>query len=216
MASLGKKILSAFMEVEEQKKAPVQGSPDTIAAAGGSAARESSSVRESNAVPTSAGDQRFADSFDKLFSEANIPGPDYYEFARMITAMQAISDERARYVAAFAGLQVQGLDKDKLLSTAGEYLRVLTADADHFGQTVEAALQEKVHSKAGEAEEKGRRIQALSQEIVELQKQISALQGEIKENQDKLESSRNAYAIENERRKQQIQLDMEKIKNYIL
>lgn len=160
-------------------------------------------------------DQRFADYFDILFSEANIPGPDYYEFARMIAAMQVIADERARYAAAFAGLQVQGLDKQKLVSTASEYLRVLATDADRFGKTVEAALQEKVQSRMAEADEKARRIQQLSQEIVELQAQISAMQSEIRENKDRLEASNRSYAAESERRQRQIQADIEKINNYI-
>jgi hypothetical protein len=121
-------------------------------------------------------DDRFAGHFDQLLSEANIPGPDYYEFSRMIGVMQGIPDEGARYSAAFAGLQVQGLDKQRLLTTAGEYLRILATDADQFQQTVDAALQEKVHGKETEAEEKAGRIQALSQEILQLQQQISALQ----------------------------------------
>ena len=167
-------------------------------------------------------DNRFSDYFDILFKEANIPGPDYYEFARMITAMQTIPDERARYAAAFAGLQVQGLDKEKLLTTAAEYIRVLAADADHFSSSVQAALQEKVHSRAAEAEEKSKRIQALSQEILDLQKQIGVMQNEIRATQDetreakgKLEANSGAYAAESERRKQQIQSDIEKINRYI-
>ena len=164
---------------------------------------------------TTTADPRFADYFNKLFSDANIPGPDYYEFARMTDAMQAIADERSRYSAAFAGLQVQGLDKEKLLSTANEYLRVLTTDADHFQKTVEAALQEKVNSRSAEAEEKSRRIQALSQEILELQQQIAAMQSEIAESKEKLMASSSGYAAECERRKQQIESDIEKIKQYI-
>ena len=144
-----------------------------------------------------------------------MPGPDYYEFARMITAMQAISDERARYAAAFAGLQVQGLDKDKLLSTAGEYLRVLTADAAQFGKTVDTALQEKVHGRAAEAEEKNKRIQVLSQEILELQEQIGAMQNEIKEARTRLEANNSAYGAESQRRMLRIQTDIEKINTYI-
>jgi hypothetical protein len=207
MASIGKKILSAFVEVEDEKRAPAR-----------AAGAESGGVAESAAadpVQAAGEDRRFLDYFDTLFSEANIPGPDYYEFARMITAMQAIADERSRYAAAFAGLQVQGLDKDKLLATAGEYLRVLTADADRFGKTVEAALQEKVHSRAAEAEEKGRRIQALSQEMLELQAQITAMQKEIGEAKEKLEANSNAYVFESERRKRRIQTDIGKINNYI-
>lgn len=198
---LGKKILSAFLEVEEGKTSAAQ-----------SAAANSAAAPESVAAPS---DQRFTEHFDKLFSEANIPGPDYYEFSRMITAMQAIADERARYVAAFAGLQVQGLDKEKLLSTAGEYLRVLTTDAEQFGKTVEAAFQEKVHGKAAEAEEMGKRIQALSQEILELQTRAGAMQNEIKEARSRLEANSRAYDAECEYRKRQIRGDIEKINNYI-
>jgi hypothetical protein len=203
MASLGKKILSAFMELEEGKKA---------------AAPRTSAEPENVPAPDrviAAGDQRFAEYFDRLFGEANIPGPDYYEFARMITAMRAISDERARYVAAFAGLQVQGLDKEKLLSTAGEYLRVLTADAAQFGNTVDTALQEKVHGKTAEAEEKSKRIQALSQEILDLQAQIGAMQNEIAEARSRLEANNSAYGAESQRRMRQIQTDIEKINTYI-
>ena len=203
MARIGKKILSAFIETTES-------SPAEPAAA---VTPKAEVVPEAQAAPAS--DQRFADYFDKLFSDANIPGPDYYEFSKMVAAMQVIPDERSRYYAAFAGLQVQGLDKQKLLSTAAEYLRALTADAGQFETTVEAALQEKVHSRTAEAEEKSRRIQALSQEILKLQEEIAAMQREIGENSDKLTASGSAYAAESGRRKQQIESDIQKINTYI-
>ncbi len=235
MSSFGKKILSAFVEVGEEKKesahdaetsspdsaaGTVQFAPAGVGTPPGVGARGGNGMKGGSRTPGggAAGgpsDQRFVDYFDKLFSEANIPGPDYYEFARMTSAMQAISDERSRFAAAFAGLQVQGLDKDKLLSTAGEYLRVLTTDADRFGKTVEAALQEKVYSRSVEADEKGRRIQALSQEVFELQAQIAAMQREAQEAKDKLDANSNAYTAESERRKQQRQTDIGKINNYI-
>jgi hypothetical protein len=217
MASIGKRILSTFIEVGGEKKEV----PASRESAGGAAGAGAASAARDTSAATGKGmtggqpDQRFLDYFDKLFSEANIPGPDYYEFARMIAAMQAITDERSRYAAAFAGLQVQGLDKEKLISTAGEYLRVLTADADRFGKTVESALQEKVHSRSAEAEEKGRRIQTLSQEVLELQAQITAMQQEIRDAKEKLEVNSHAYTAESERRKQQIQTDIGKIDNYI-
>ncbi|HTI91860.1 MAG TPA: hypothetical protein VL727_14800 [Puia sp.] len=194
------------------------GSVGGSAAAGGvpgSEAAWGSGVIGSGAAGGGAADQRFAEYFDKLFSDANIPGPDYYEFSRMIRAMQLIPDEQSRYNAAYAGLQVQGLDKQKLLSTAAEYMRVLTADASQFQTTVEAALQEKVNSRMVEAEEKGRRIQALSQEILKLQEEIGAMQREIGENKDKLTASCAAYAAESGRRKQEIEADIQKINHYI-
>jgi hypothetical protein len=203
MARIGKWILSAFIDIEPRNNDPIGGNtPDQQAAL----PKEEQPARS---------DPRFTDYFDKLFSEANIPGPDYYEFSKMIEAMQAIPNEQARFYAAFAGLQVQGLDKDKLLSTAGEYLRMLSADADHFHTTVDAALQEKVHGKAATVEEKGERIRTLSQEITGLQEQIRTLQAEITENKEKLEASNTGYTAENARRKARIEADMEKIRHYI-
>ena len=203
MARIGKKILSAFIETTEQ-----------VPAAPAAAVTPKVEIVEAPAS-TPASDQRFADYFDKLFSDVNIPGPDYYEFSKMVAAMQVIPDERSRYYAAFAGLQVQGLDKQKLLSTAADYLRVLTADAGQFETTVQAALQEKVHSRTTEADEKSRRIQALSQEILKLQEEIAAMQREIGENRDKLTASSSAYGAECGRRKQQIESDIHKINTYI-
>ena len=184
------------MEVtEEKKEGSTREQNHHDAADAGTDAGQAKGSR-GNAVRTDAGrqepgsasrtDDRFAGHFDQLLSEANIPGPDYYEFSRMVGAMQGIPDEGARYSAAFAGLQVQGLDKQRLLTTAGEYLRILTADADQFQKTVDSALQEKVNGKETEAEEKASRIQALSQEILQLQQQISALQSEVRTNKDKL------------------------------
>ena len=46
--------------------------------------------------------------------------------------MQAVPDEQVRYITAFAGLSVQGLDKQKLLSTAAQYLQLLETDATNF------------------------------------------------------------------------------------
>jgi len=243
MASLGKKILSAFMEVTEKERErtgdsgskSMGGDPQAggIAGAGpgigsgtgmrpgvdaGADAGRAADTRASAGagVRADAGvDNRYVEYFDKLLSEANIPGPDYYEFARMVAAMQLIPDESARYHAAFAGLQVQGLNKDKLLSTAAEYLRVLTADSDHFQKTLEAALQDKVRGKETEAEAKAQRIQALSQEIMQLQQQIGALQDEVRVNRDKLTGSGSSYDAESRRRQQQIQSDIDKISQYI-
>jgi hypothetical protein len=227
MASLGKKILSAFMEVTDEKKegsTQEQNRHEASNAGVGADAGQAHGSRGNAAGPdtgrqepesASRSDDRFAGHFDQLLSEANIPGPDYYEFSRMIGVMQGIPDEGARYSAAFAGLQVQGLDKQRLLTTAGEYLRILATDADQFQQTVDAALQEKVHGKETEAEEKAGRIQALSQEILQLQQQISALQAEVHANKDKLTSGSSAYTAESGRRQQQIKNDIDKINQYI-
>jgi hypothetical protein len=200
MARIGKRILSAFIDVEEGvKQPPAQtGAP------------------ESPQVPVQTGtDERFTAYFDKLFSDANIAGPDYYEFSRMIGAMQAIADERARYAAAYAGLQAQGLDKERLLSTANEYLHTLTTDAKQFRKSVDNALGEKVRGRSAEMEEKSRRIQTLSQEILQLQQQVADLQKEIAGNNEKLEASSRGYSAESDRRRAWILADIDRINRYL-
>jgi len=238
MSKLGKKILSAFIEVTpapgDQKtdsrkssaKGPGPSMPGpTRAESYGHLANDdrqassgSSVAGNRQASPGTGGhvdEQKFSEYFDMLFSEANIPGPDYFEFSKMTEAMQAIPDEQARFHAAFAGLQVQGLDKQKLLSTADEYLRVLEADASHFRATVDQAMQEKVHGRSASLQEKTGRIQSLAREISDLQNQVLALQAEIKENQAKIEASTGGYAAESGDRKVRVLADIEKIKQYI-
>jgi peptidoglycan hydrolase CwlO-like protein len=206
MASIGKKILSAFVELkEEEKSAPV----DSIKV---TPVYTETIVKTYQPVER---DDRFVQYFEKLFKDANLPGPDYFEFSKMIEAMSSVPDEKARYVAAFAGLSVQGLDKAKLLSTAADYLRVLNSDAANFGSTVDAALQEKVFLKRKETEEKAMRIEQLKSEINELHRQIDLLNTEIRENEGKIENNSGSYKRESEMMKMRIEKDIEKIKQYI-
>ena len=218
MTSFGKKIIGAFLEVEAREQtassstapgnsstSPIKDPPDT----------PRSVLLTSEPAANERTDALFAGHFDKLLGDANIPGPDYYEFARMIAAMQGIPDEAARYNAAFAGLQVQGLDRQRLLDTAAEYLKVLTTDAEQFGATVEASYQEKVRGKETEAEQMATRIQSLSQEIMQLQQRITALKEEVKATKDKLSGSTSAYTCESKRRQNEIRRNIEKINQYI-
>lgn len=199
--NIGKKILSAFVEVSEDTKLP-----------------DSTEVVTAKPVvnyQSTADTGKFKQYFNKLFGEANIQGPDYYEFSKMIEAMRDIPDEKARYLTAFAGLSVQGLDKARLLSTASQYLQVLETDASNFNSTIDATLHEKVVSKKQEIEEKSKRIQQLSQEIADLQNKIAVLQNEIKENEEKIENNSSGYKTELASMKNKIQSDIEKIKQHI-
>ena len=129
--------------------------------------------------------------------------------------MNGIPDEKAKYNAVYAGLNVQGLDKNKLLDTAAGYLKILETDAANFNSSVDAALMEKVQGKQQEIQNKQQRIEQLSREISDLQNQIQLLQLEVKENEEKIESNTGGYKISSEDMKQQILSDIEKIKRYI-
>jgi hypothetical protein len=205
MSAFGKKFLSAFIEVSSEEKPGNVNPPQYL----------SSPPAVENHKEMETGNAKFLQYFDKLFSEANLPGPDYYEFSKMIEAMNAIADERARFCAAFAGLNVQGLDKQKLLSTAADYLKILDDDAANFNTSIDSALQGKVLSKQKEMEEKNHRIQELTGEITDLHNKISLLKAEINENQEKIEASTTGYKREGQNMRNRILLHIEKIKEHI-
>lgn len=200
--NIGKKILSAFVEVADEKT-PVASTAATVAPA-----------PQAERRPAEA-HNKFRQHFAQLFADANLPGPDYYEYAKMVEAMHIIADERARYMAAFAGLGVQGLNKEKLLSSATDYLKIVETDAAAFAQTLEAALHEKVHSRKQEMADKKEKIQQLSQEVAALHSRNAELQTEIRENEEKILNRGEGYKAAAENIKAKIMLDIEKIQQHV-
>jgi hypothetical protein len=205
MTSFGKKILSAFVEVTEEKEtvADTEQTHSVTAAASPAKTIPAGSI------------EKFRQYFEQLFSDANLPGPDYFEFARMTQVMMAIPDEKARYSAAYAGLSVQGLDKNKLLDTAAAYLKILETDAANFNATADAAIAEKVQAKQQDIQNKQQRIEQLSREMTDLQNQNQLLQTEVKENEEKIDNNTGGYKAASANMRQQIQNDIEKIKQHL-
>jgi DNA repair exonuclease SbcCD ATPase subunit len=205
MSSIGKRFLSAFVEVTNDKKEEQTTAEEQVVMPRFTA----------NSQPVAEDNSKFKEYFNKLIAEANLPGPDYYEFSKMTEAMQGIPDEKARYCAAFAGLQVQGLDKQKLLQSVQEYQQLLDADAIAFNNTVNTALEEKVTAKKETIEKAKNQMQQLSQQILNLQQQIAELTVEITENEAKLESNKSGYTSTLGSFRAKLSADVEKIEQYI-
>ena len=205
MSSIGKKILSAFVEVHEEQ------GRDSVA----TQLTNNTRVEESSSDKSSMSDknvtEKFKQYFEQLFKESNLPGPDYFEFLKMVEAMSSIPDEKTRYLSAYAGLSVQGLDKNKLVGSAGEYIKILEADAEHFNSTINTALSEKVEMKKKELEDKSKRIHELTREITDLNNSIMVLGNEIKENEEKIHNNLGGYAIESQKFRAKINEDIQKI-----
>lgn len=211
MSNIGRKILSAFVEVTEED-IPVA-TPEAITKRSTKQVAPVPVLQQHQADTATA--EKFKQYFEKLFKDANLPGPDYFEFSKMTEAMISIPDERTRYTAAFAGLNIQGLDKQKLLHSATQYVQVLETDAANFNSTVDAALKEKVQGKQQEIEAKQQRIADISREITDLQNQIQLLQQEVKENEEKIDNNSSGYTTASENMKKKILYDVEKIKQHI-
>jgi hypothetical protein len=112
--------------------------------------------------------EKFRAHFDQLFEQSNLPGPDYFEFSKMVDSMGNALPLETRITAAFQGLKIQGLTKEKLLSTAQEYLKILDADAQNFNKKV----SEEVSSKKKLAEDIASLIEQKRVAIAQLQKEI--------------------------------------------
>ena len=209
MSNFAKRLLSTFVEMDED----AEKKPEQPAASAPFVPRNTDAVTSTSTVVFAS--DKFKVYFDNLFKETNFPGPDYFEFSRMIEAMSAIPDEKTRFISAYAGLSLQGLDKDKLLKTASQYLQVVDNDAKNFQATVDKALQEKVVGKKKEMEDKARRIQELAKEINDLNAKMESLTNDIRENEEKIHSNSNTYRQESDNMKNKIAQDVQKINQYI-
>lgn len=211
MSSLAKRILSTFVELDDSSEKKPEQPAASVAAP--SAPRNTDAVTSTSTVVFAS--DKFKVYFDNLFKDTNFPGPDYFEFSRMMEAMSAIPDEKTRFISAYAGLSLQGLDKDKLLKTASQYLQVIDNDAKNFQATVDKALQEKVIGKKKEMEDKARRIQELAKEINDLNTKMEALTNDIRENEEKIHANSNTYKQESDNMKSKISQEIQKINQYI-
>lgn len=206
MSNLAKRILSTFVELDEDAEKKPEKTTAPVA-------KNTDAVTSTSTVVFAS--DKFKVYFDNLFKESNFPGPDYFEFSRMIEAMSAISDEKTRFVSAFAGLSLQGLDKDKLVKTANQYMQMVDNDAKNFQTTVDKALQEKVIGKKKEMESTAKRVQELAREINDLNAKMEALTNDIRENEEKIHSNANTYKQESDNMKNRIAQDIQKINQYI-
>lgn len=109
----------------------------------------------SNAIPS-----EYMEFFNKVFTERNIPGPDFFEFFQALSAMDSLAiDESAKFNAAFATLATQGVTKERLIETASEYVKTANTKAVEFEKTV-AEKSKEAQAVVTQAEAEARNIQA--------------------------------------------------------
>ncbi len=167
--------------------------------------------------------EKYERHFEQLFEQANLPGPDYFEFWRTLDALEAhIPDETARIKAAFASLQVQGLDKAKLLSTAAQYRDVVLRDKANF----EAAVAQKAEAEMAtrqaerqrlqqENEARQRQIAQLQEEMAAAERRIEQLQQEMAQEKRRIEQVQSGYAAACQAMLSKINADIERIQQIL-
>jgi len=231
MAGIFKKAMGLFVEFEEDKAKTVR--PDSRSGQASPRSTDYGPGVKPNSpepVPKSAGpgaqvlDEATIDKFEKhfeaLFDQANLPGPDYYEFWKMMETLEPhIRDERTRLSATYASLVVQGLTKDKLVDTAEKYKTIIQEDKNSF----EKAVQEKGEGEIGQKRRQLKQledtiaqqtdmIRKLTQEIADAQAGMGTLTAAIADEEQKLMQNRQGYVLACDAMLQKITDDINKIK----
>jgi len=212
MPGFFKKAMGLFVEFDE---APGNSLPQHVSPPGTAArvvARQALNSEELN---------KFESHFEKLFEQANLPGPDYFEFMRMNeTLEQHIKDDKARLSATFASLAHQGLTKDILIATAHKYKELIAEDRTKFERSASQKGEQGIGAKRAEltsleetARRNGEAIQKLTEEINHAHQAIAALKTAITTEEEKLQKNRQGYLVASDAMLLKIDSDVQQIKN---
>ena len=217
MAGLFKKALSVFVEFDEETNKPESASISTPSVSAAPKFQASKPSLNSEEI------EKFEKHFDTLMNDTNLPGPDYFEFCKMMEALEAaVPDEKARFAAVYASLSVQGLSKDKLINSAAKYKAVIQEDRTKFELAVNDKLKGEVESRKNQLKDYEAKmvqnsdtIKKLTQEIVEAQAKIQSLNSEVSEKEAKIKTNIDGYTIACEAMLNKINVDIQKIDSLI-
>ena len=215
--NLGHKILSFFIKEESLSGKPA---PASSAPVGSSAAPPSAAP-----APTGTVDAKFAEHFAGVLAKNNLPGPDYFEFRETLRSLASLGlSEDQQYQAAWASFKALGGAPDvaRLTSTANQYLAILGKDREAFGQSVEAAIAERVGGLQREQQQLQADSEALSRQLAEIQQKLAAnatrlaaIGGEVAEQSGRLNQNRQNYEATYGHFTSQIRADLAKIDQYL-
>jgi hypothetical protein len=215
--NLGHKILSFFIKEESLSGKPAPAAPAPIGINAGPA--------PASPQPTGAVDAKFAEHFANVLAKNNLPGPDYFEFREALRSLSALGlSEDQQYQAAWASFKALGgaADVTHLTGTANQYLAILGKDREAFGQSVEAAIAERVGGLQREQQQLQADTENLTRQLAEIQQKLAANQarlaaigGEVAEQSGKLNQNRQNYEATYGHFTGQIREDLAKIARYL-
>ncbi len=168
-------------------------------------------------------DKKFTEHFEQLLKEANIPGPDYFEFKQAMNNMSGMPlDEPTKFKVAYASLSPQGLTKEKITASLDTYIKLLQEDKINFDNEIKEkqaseiqTRDEQISSYAALNESATKEIVALTEKINANNVEINRLKSEQFNTQNKLSTSSNNYNTSYSVFLNDLNADVTKITNYI-
>lgn len=125
-------------------------------------------------VGSTVGSTDYTVYMDKVMEAANIPGPDYFEFAKALAkkAGQPITEQQM-YQYTFEAFSTMNVTAGQLVETAGKYLNVLKHEAADFKQEMENARKTQVLDKQAVIRENEEKMRKLQEETAALNAQVN-------------------------------------------
>jgi hypothetical protein len=229
--SIFKKALGLFVEFEPEEPKPANTnsswSEDGLPIQVKPKSKQTYPVDNSN-LPANAstytlnkGDiDKFEKHFEDLFDKANLQGPDYYEFWKMMETLEAaVPDDAVRMNAVFSTLKVQGLTKETLITSAEKYLELLEKDKLEFKNAVGSKVLGEIEGRKtsitaleNKNKENADLIQKLTAEINDNTQKITTLRKEVIDEEAKINNNTNGYNIACDAMLSSLSSDIQKIK----
>lgn len=168
-------------------------------------------------------DERSLEFLSNAIEKNNLPGFDYFEFKRAVTALlQMELDEATAFKSAFATAATVGLTKEKLIETAGYYREVLLREKDQFDKALDSQNATKVTSREQEVKRLRDQIERHKTEISRLQdeiagylNQIDQAESSVKVEAEKLAKTKTAFEKTHQSLLLQIDRDVEGMHKYL-
>jgi hypothetical protein len=119
-------------------------------------------------------DERSLEFLTAAIEKNNLPGFDYFEYKRAVTALLQMNiDEATAHKSAYTTATQVGLTKEKLLETAAYYRNLLTKEREQFDLALENQNQTKITSRLEEVKRLRDQIERHKVEVVRLQDEIA-------------------------------------------
>ena len=168
-------------------------------------------------------DERSLEFLSNAIEKNNLPGFDYFEFKRAVTALLQMNlDEPTSYKSAFATAATVGLTKEKLIETAGYYRDVLLKEKEQFDRALDSQNATKVTSREQEVKRLRDQIERHKTEIARLENemagyltQIDQAEVSVKTEAEKLSKTKTAFDKTHQSLLLQIDRDMENMHKYL-
>ena len=168
-------------------------------------------------------DDRSLDFLTKALEKNNLKGFDYLEFKLSLSRLAGMElEEQLAFKSAFATATTVGLTKEKLVSSAQHYKKVLAQEKQQFDVALKNQFDRRIKSKKAEVDKLKAQILKWKAQIEQLQNQIAKSQAtidgadqNIQAEVDKIENTKHNFEKTHQSILAQIDQDLANVQRYI-